>query len=224
MHPLEIEIRGSEPTPQDQNLAKRTGVETMTPARALVAELVRRYWILGMECSLLEIQDLAWFLDCAIKRFSPADNPLELTFIPDKYGPCANNQEHLLNNLDNNYLHCEKPISEAGPLDVIWFNDESRPLLQSYLMSEANPYLEALEYTAALIDGFESPFGMELLATVDWLLVKEKVAPRISSLREGLRHWPGAAVRKDRLFDDRALEIALERLIRTHDQKMRGSA
>jgi hypothetical protein len=30
----------------------------VTPARALAAELVRRYWILGIECSLLEIQKL----------------------------------------------------------------------------------------------------------------------------------------------------------------------
>jgi hypothetical protein len=67
-----------------------------------------------------------------------------------------------------------------------------------------------------LIDGFESPFGMELLATVDWLLAKEGVAPTVPAVREGLRRWrsddPDAAARKDRLFDDRALEIALKRL------------
>lgn len=63
--------------------------------------------------------------------------------------------------------------------------------------------------------GFESPFGMELLATVDWLIAKENIAPTVSAVREGLRTWsggPGAAERKDQLFDDRALGIALERL------------
>ncbi|HZS81205.1 MAG TPA: Appr-1-p processing protein, partial [Herbaspirillum sp.] len=62
---------------------------------------------------------------------------------------------------------------------------------------------------------FESPFGMELLATVDWLLTKEGVAPKVSAVREGLRHWhgdPAAAMRKNRMFDDRAVGIALERL------------
>jgi hypothetical protein len=56
---------------------------------------------------------------------------------------------------------------------------------------------------------------MELLATVDWLLSRECVEPTVPAVREGLRHWPGgtdAAARKDRLFDDRALTIALERL------------
>jgi hypothetical protein len=57
-----------EPTDQYQNVSKRSGVEKLTPARALVAELVRRYWILGIECSLLEIQKLADFLERSIER------------------------------------------------------------------------------------------------------------------------------------------------------------
>jgi len=187
----------------------------LTPATAMLAELVRRYWVLGMECSLLEIQKLAWFLERAIERYNPGDNPLNLQFVPHKYGPYANRLDHLLNHLDGSYLHSEKRISDADPLDVIWFDDERKAFVQTYLKSEAKAYTQALESTAALIDGFESPFGMELLATVDWLLTREGVAPTVPALREGLRHWRGgsdAAARKDRLFDDRALGIALERL------------
>lgn len=212
---LDIDILVFEPTQQYQNVAKRTGVEKLTPARALIAELVRRYWVLGMECSLLEIQKLAWFLERAIERYNPGDNPLDLQFAAHKYGPYANRLDHLLNNLDGSYLHSEKRISDADPLDVIWFDDERKAFVQTYLKSEAKAYTQALESTAALIDGFESPFGMELLATVDWLLAREGVAPTVPALREGLRHWRGgldAAARKDRLFDDRALGIALERL------------
>jgi len=211
-----VEILVFEPTDKYQNVAKRAGVEKLTPARALIADMVRRYWILGMECSLLEIQKLAWFLERAIERLTPNDNPLDLRFEANKYGPYADRLRHLLNGLDGSYLHCDKRIGDADPLDVIWFDDERRDYLQAYLMgAEAKRYTEALETTAALIDGFESPFGMELLATVDWLLVREDVAPNVPALREGLRHWrggPDAAARKDRLFDDRVLGIALERL------------
>lgn len=212
---LYIDILVFEPTQQYQNVAKRAGVEKLTPARALIAELVRRYWVLGMECSLLEIQKLAWFLERAIERYNPDYNPLDLQFVAHKYGPYANRLDHLLNNLDGSYLHSDKRISDADPLDVIWFDDERKAFVQTYLKSEAKAYTQALESTAALIDGFESPFGMELLATVDWLLAREGVAPTVPALREGLRHWrggPDAAARKDRLFDDRALGIALERL------------
>ncbi|WP_042302669.1 type II toxin-antitoxin system antitoxin DNA ADP-ribosyl glycohydrolase DarG [Paraburkholderia kururiensis] len=212
---LDTDILVFEPTKQYQNVAKRAGVEKLTPARALIAELVRRYWVLGMECSLLEIQKLAWFLERAIERYNPGENPLNLQFAAHKYGPYANRLDHLLNNLDGSYLHSEKRISDANPLDVIWFDDERKAFVQTYLKSEAKAYAQALEFTAALIDGFESPFGMELLATVDWLLTREGVAPDVPALREGLRRWrggPDAAIRKDRLFDDRALGIALERL------------
>ncbi|WP_127956667.1 macro domain-containing protein [Serratia microhaemolytica] len=212
---LNLNILVFEPTQQYQNVVKRVGVEKLTPSRALIAELVRRYWVLGMECSLLEIQKLAWFLERTIKHYNHADNPLNLDFIPHKYGPYANRLDHLLNNLDGSYLHCEKRISDAEPLDVIWFDDQRKAFVQTYLKNEAKAYTQALEATTVLIDGFESPFGMELLATVDWLLVREGVAPNVPALREGLRHWPAgsdAAARKDRLFNDRALSIALARL------------
>jgi hypothetical protein len=156
---------------------------------------------------------LAWFLERAIEQFSPEDNPLKLQFVAHKYGPYANKLDHLLNNLDGSYLHCDKRISDAGPLDIIWFDDEHKALVQTYIKTEAKAYEQALEYTAALIDGFESPFGMELLATVDWLLSKEGVQPTVQAVREGLRQWPaGATERKTRLFDDRAIGIALDRL------------
>lgn len=212
---MNVDILVFEPTGQYQNVAKRTGVEKLTPARALIAELVRRYWVLGMECSLLEIQKLAWFLERAIKHISPEDNPLELKFVAHTYGPYANRLEHLLDNLDGSYLHCAKRISDAGPTDVIWFDESRRSYLQAYLNSEAKSYLPALEFTAELIDGFESPYGMELLSTVDWLLSCDGVKPTLDSVRQGLGPWAGgtgAAARKRRLFDDDSLSIALARL------------
>ncbi|HMV38444.1 MAG TPA: macro domain-containing protein [Plasticicumulans sp.] len=213
---IATEVLVFEPTRQYQNVAKRTGVEKLTPARALIAELVRRYWVMGMECSLLEIQKLAWFLERAIERHNPGNNPLNLQFTAHKYGPYANRLDHLLNNLDGSYLHCNKRISDADPFEVIWFDDERKDFLQTYLKTETKAYARALESTTNLIDGFESPFGMELLATVDWLLTREGVAPDVPALREGLRHWrggPDAAERKMRLFNDRTLTIALDRLL-----------
>lgn len=213
---LSTEILVFEPTEKYRNVAKRTGVEKLTPARALIAELVRRYWVMGIECSLLEIQKLAWFLERNIERAGLT--PLDLRFTPHRYGPYADRLRHLLEGLDGSYLHCDKRIADADPLDVIWFDDGRKVFVQTYLKNEAREYAVALEATAALIDGFESPFGMELLSTVDWLLARESVAPTVPAIREGLRHWrcgPDAAKRKSRLFDDRALGIALERLAPT---------
>ena len=43
----DVEVIVYEPTNQYQNVAKRHGVEKLTPARALIAEMVRRYWVLS---------------------------------------------------------------------------------------------------------------------------------------------------------------------------------
>ncbi|MFK7669720.1 Appr-1-p processing protein [Pseudomonas lundensis] len=212
---LDVDVLVFEPSSQYLNVAKRSGVEKLTPARALIAELVRRYWVLGMECSLLEIQKLAWFLERAIEKLPDTENPLNLKFVAHKHGPYANRLEHLLNNLDGSYLHCDKRISDAGISDVIWFDEERKSFLQTYLKTEAREYSQALERTVELIDGFESPFGMELLATVDWLLSQGGIPPTVPAVREALRHWGGgtaAASRKSKLFDDQALDIALKRL------------
>lgn len=207
-----VEVVVYEPTAKYQNVSKRKGVEKLTPARALIAELVRRYWVLGMECSLLEIQKLAWFLEREVTAVVPS-NPLDLRFKPNKFGPYADRLRHLLEGLDGSYLHCEKRLSDADPLDVIWFEEDKRQFLQTYLKTEAKAYLPALERTSLLIEGFESPFGMELLASVDWLLSEESIEPNVEAIRQALRQWPeGAGERKSRLFDDRAIGIALSRL------------
>jgi O-acetyl-ADP-ribose deacetylase (regulator of RNase III) len=204
-----------EPTDEYQNVSKRSGVEKLTPARALVAELVRRYWILGIECSLLEIQKLAYFLERSIEKLG-LQNPLDLRFQADQYGPYAPRLSHLLDGLDGSYLHCGKRIGDAGPFDVIWFEDSKKDKVAAYLGSgEAKAFLRALEATAELIDGFESPLGMELLATIDWLVQKDGIAADRESIKAGLKTWTGgekSSTRKLNLFDDRLIDLALERL------------
>lgn len=210
----EVNILIYEPTAKYQNVAKTKGVEKLTPSRALIAELVRRYWVLGMECSLLEIQKLAWFLERVIEKQN-VENPLNLAFKANNYGPYADKLRHVLNALDGSYLKSEKRISNSNPLDVIWFDDSKRDLVDHYLKTDAKEYLPALELTSEIIDGFESPYGMELLATVDWLIEKEKCEPIIPAIEQGIRNWPAGkkwAGRKAKLFERRAISIALDRL------------
>ena len=95
--------------------------------------------------------------------------------------------------------------------------------LRDYFASEEGAlYRPALDSATAVIEGFESPYGMELLATVDWLVHEEKVAPTVAAVRDGLARWPAgrtAAIRKERLFDDRVLDLALERLAEALPQR-----
>lgn len=220
-----VEVIVYEPTAEYQGKKKESGVERLTPARALVADLVRRYGALGLECTILEVQKLAWFLSRAIALDGLKDR-LRLKFTADKYGPFDDRLRHLLNALDGSFLHSDKRVADASPYDLIWFDSAHGPELDRYLQSrDMLPYLPAIERTAALIDGFESPFGMELLATVDWLLTREEVPPQVRALQRGLSQWPGgkdAGARKKALFDDRLLSLALDRIAASAHQPARS--
>jgi O-acetyl-ADP-ribose deacetylase (regulator of RNase III) len=210
-----VRVMVYEPTHQYQNVAKRSGVEKLTPARALIAELVRRYWILGMECSLLEVHKLAWFMTRRIRAHG-LDDPLKLDYKADRFGPYAHRLQHLLNSLEGSYLHCDRRIPDARPHDVIWFDVARAERVALYLKSgEARQYMGALQDVESIIDGFQSPRGLELLATVDWLLVQQGCQTSVSSIRHGLRNWPkdeSAARRKDMMFSDEDIDSALRQL------------
>ena len=215
----DVEIVVYEPTDMYQNVAKRIGVEKLTPARALIAELIRRYWVLGIECTILEIQKLGYFLERTIEEFQ-LENPLDLRFSANKFGPYSRRLNHLLDSLDGSYLRCAKRLADASALDVIQFDEKKRDRVAAYLNSgDAKLFVPALDATEELIDGFQSPLGMELLATVDWLLQRKGTQPNVAAIKDALKTWPGgqeSAERKLKLFDDRMLGLALDRLAGTH--------
>ena len=207
-----------EPTDAYQNVEKRNGVEKLTPPRAVIAELVRRYSILGIQCSLLEIQKLAYFAE----RFAILSGlkNMNFQFEANRYGPYSERLRHLLDSLDGSYLHCTKRLSDAGPFEAIRFDDAKRDKVGVFFsMSEAKPYRPCVEATSNLIDGLESPLGMELLATVDWLISERNVLPTVDAVRDALKEWPGgkaSAKRKLELFEDRLIDIALDSLQEAH--------
>ncbi|CAN5547726.1 macro domain-containing protein [soil metagenome] len=222
----DVDVTVFEPTERYYNAPKRAGVEELTPARALIAELVRRYSVLGIECSALEVQKLTWFLGRAVKRQHLGD-PLKLEFSANRYGPYADRLRHLIDALDGSYLHSEKRLADAKPADAVWFDDAKQQIVAAYLISdESRAYLPALDEVTAVIDGFESPLGLEALATVDWLLHVSRVEPNVSAIRAALEKWPAgrpAAQRKQRIFSDRLLQLSIERLVTVLPEAQAGA-
>ncbi|MGH2342784.1 type II toxin-antitoxin system antitoxin DNA ADP-ribosyl glycohydrolase DarG [Segnochrobactraceae bacterium EtOH-i3] len=211
----DIDIYIYEPTPKYLNVSKRSGVEKLTPARALIVEMVRRYSLLGIDCSIIEVQKLGWFLERGIHRFN-LDDPLNFKFSAAKYGPYSYNLIKLLDSLDGSYLQCDKRLADATPLDLISFKEEKFDRVQTYLnSSEIKKYIPALEWASEVIDGFESPLGMELLATIDWMIERQNTSPTTTDIINGLHSWPAgeeAGQRKIRLFKEHLVEIALAQI------------
>lgn len=206
-----LETRVYEPTVRYQNVRKRTGVQKLTPARALVAEMVRRYCVLDMGCTVLEVQKLAWFITRGTAESGLGD-PLELSYTAHLYGPYSDKLRLLLDGLDGSYLHCERRLADAEPTSEIWFDDRKGDFVSAYLQSEGREYMPALEWATRTIRGFESPLGMEVLATVDWLLHQGGCAATVSDVRAGLKRWGRGRARKLRIFDDRLIGMALQQL------------
>ena len=210
----EVQVIVFEPTTKYQNVAKKQGVMKLTPARAMISELVRRYAALGIECTILEVQKMAWFLERFVEHYK-LPNELDFKFEANRYGPYADRLTHLLTLLDGSYLACDKRLSDASPFDSIRFMDSETTKLELYLKTEAKEYQDAFGHLLTFIDGFQSPLGMEALATVDWLITKQRCDANLAAIKEGIARWPvdaKAAERKSRIFTDKLLQSSLARL------------
>lgn len=216
MAELDAAVFVYEPTRTYQSVVKRRGVDKLTPARALIAELIGRYEVLGFDCSLLEAQKLAWFMAVATSRMGILD-PIAGDFVANRYGPYSDRVRHLLDSLDGSYLTCERRVADAQPFDPIRFRHDRRDFVAAYLTTpEANEYRPALDNVTAKIDGFQSPHGLELLATVDWLRRNAGVEMITAPMMAAIAAWPGpegSAARKARIFTEGQVETAVAHLL-----------
>ena len=210
----DVNILVFEPIAAYQTEPKRGGIEKLTLARAMLVDVIRRYSVLGFECTNLEVQKLAYFLQRVLVGMGLPDE-LALTFGTNRYGPYTDALRHLLNALDGSYLHCEKRLADAGPFDAIVVDGEKLATVQDFLEDEARrAFTPALSRVDQIIDGFQSPYLMELLATVDWLV--RPAGPRgVEEIAAALGKWPGPPAvgqRKVRLFKTDQLKLATDRL------------
>jgi len=157
---------------------------------------------------------MAWFLERFVEHYQ-LPNELNFKFEANRYGPYADRVKHLLDSLDGSYLDCDKRLSDASPFDSIRFKESESRKIDLFLKTEAKDDQDAFEQLLVFIDGFQSPLGMEALATVDWLITREGCETNLESIKQGISKWPvgsNAAERKMKIFSDRLLQSSLERL------------
>lgn len=76
-------------------------------------------------------------------------------------------------------------------------------------------YRDALDWASGIIKGFESAYGLELLASTDWLIEAKGIEPTTEAIIGGLRAWPAgtqSSQRKARIFGADEVGTALEQL------------
>jgi O-acetyl-ADP-ribose deacetylase (regulator of RNase III) len=138
----------------------------MTAGRAALVGLMNRYLagLLDPFITLLEVHKLMYFME-------RSGEPLKLKFTKGLYGPYAENLRHVLKAVEG---HLVSGYADGGDVPdkqlklVPGATDDALRFLEGHVETQAR-----LNKVADLVEGFESPFGLELLSTVHWISTEE---------------------------------------------------
>jgi O-acetyl-ADP-ribose deacetylase (regulator of RNase III) len=187
----------SAPAPESMPVADRK--RNMTRARALFVKLIERYGSPGYRLSRLEIQKLAYFLQ-------EAGEPLKLAFVKEKFGPYAENLNFVLQNMEGHLIRGYGDRSSGSQITLLPSADQEA---NAFIANDVESQ-QRLEQVSRLIEGFETPYGLELLASVHWVAKKELPLATDPELAVAKVHsWN---VRKSRTFRAEHIRLAFQRI------------
>lgn len=186
----DVEVRLFQPfgTPAAKAMEVRTERPRMTAGRAAILKLLETYRELDYGLSRVEVQKLAYFLQAA-------GRDLNLSFVKHHYGPYSDALRHALTRLEGHFIRgLGDGVVEAEIEPTEDALAEAEAFVQSAGLADFN---EQLTRVAGLIEGFQSPFGMELLASVHWVATQE---PDVASVPEAVRAVHAWNDRKANIF------------------------
>jgi len=163
----EVDVRLFAPgaAPKVDEMRVGTTRPNMSRGRALVLTLLGLYGAAGYRHSLLEVQKLTYFLQAA-------GEDLKLGFQKYQYGPYAENLNHVLQRIEGHFIRGYGDRSQAAEIAVL---EGGRQEAEAYLAGD-EAARDRLDRVAELIAGFETPYGLELLSTVHWVLIHDAEA------------------------------------------------
>ena len=161
--------------PAADEMATTKASPNMTVGRASLLGLMRRYLsaVMDPQVSLLEIHKLMYFMQ-------EAGEPLSLRFAKGHYGPYAENLRHVLSLIEGHFISGYGD-AEDDPTRQIEMTPDASDNAEKFL-SEHPATRRRFNQVANLIEGFETPYGMELLATVHWVARHEGAATKADAV------------------------------------------
>lgn len=185
--------------PSVADMPVRTTRPSLTPTRALLLVALERYREGGYRSSLLEVQKLAYFLQVA-------GEPMQLEYAKHQYGPYAEKLNFVLQRLEGHFVRGYGDRSSRAEIELLpGAADEARAFLAA-----SPPQTDRLDRVARLIEGFDTPYGMELLATVHWVVTHTPgLVTDESAVIGAVQAW---STRKGELFTPRHIGIARQHL------------
>ncbi|MGH3867176.1 MAG: hypothetical protein ACRDQ4_13740 [Pseudonocardiaceae bacterium] len=147
-------------------MTTRAARPAMTVAKAAFIATMRRYGEIALGVSLIEVQKLMYFLQIA-------GEDMRLDYAKGRYGPYADNLHKALRSMEGHFItgfgDGSRSVQEVELIELLpGVSDEADRVLDSYPDTVAR-----IERVVRLSEGFESAYGMELLASVHWVATHE---------------------------------------------------
>jgi len=197
----DVRVRVYEPkgAPESDRMRHVRDVPRMTAGRAALVGLMRRYLggLLDPSISLLEVHKLMYFLQ-------EAGEPLKLRYTKAPYGPYAENLRHVLHAVEGHMVagYADGGDAPDKPLTLVpGAADEADRFLHEHDGTRSR-----FDRVSRLVEGFESPFGMELLATVHWLFQHDEPPRNREEVLARTYAWNP----RKRQFTPRQIRIAVD--------------
>jgi O-acetyl-ADP-ribose deacetylase (regulator of RNase III) len=190
--------------PEAKAMPVRTRRPKLTLARALFLRLMYQYRSMAYRLTLLEMQKLAYLLQ-------ESGEPLRLNYVRHHYGPYAHNLNKVLEALEGHFIQGYGD-SQKPDVEIELLNGAAEQA-EAYL-SQCEESKRRLQRVSETIEGFETPYGMELLASIHWVAMREK--PGVRDAEGVVTAIQGWSERKRRMFRPEHIRIAWDRL-REHE-------
>ena len=204
--------------PPERSMPVRTSPPRMTSGRAALIVLMDRYFrasgsLWGI--SQVEVQKLMYFLQAA-------GEPLRLRFEKGRYGPYADNLNHVLARVEGHFIRGfgdrSRAVDKMEELELITGAEEMANSIVVKEIDTSRRIREVLD----LVEGFESPYGLELLSTVHWVSIADsESAADVDRAVSKVHDW---SPRKGRLFTYDHIAVAWNHLHAASGHWMERSA
>jgi len=200
---VDVQLYPPAGAPLAGEMVVNTPKPNMTSGRAALVGMIDRYLRQAFsEPSLIETQKLMYFLQLA-------GEPLRLNFSANRYGPYADNLRQVLIVVEGHFLtgfgDGSSKVFEAAPLVPI---QARLPEVEEVLAAHPETKLR-MDRVLNLAEGFESAYGMELLATVHWVADRAPQSATDADIATTVHNW---SPRKARMFTPKHVDVALKAL------------
>lgn len=131
--------------------------------------MLYRHRALGEFASEFAAEKLSYFLHRS------GETQFKLDFQKGVYGPYSGKVRHVLYALNGYYLKGYEQ-KDTKPFEALELVLEKRHEVEEYLTSNrSHSEMERLRKVTELIEGYESPYGLELLATVNFVKEEKRI-------------------------------------------------